>query len=126
MTGDDPEAFRARREALKSRIDPLDKDMIDGGDRGAFFDTVYDMAAGDAAGVPWADLKPKQQLEQWLASNPGNGRTAIDIACGLGDNAEAMAAAGYRTTAFDLARKAVAWARQRFPDSAVDYQVADL
>ncbi|MCB1429506.1 MAG: class I SAM-dependent methyltransferase, partial [Nitratireductor sp.] len=51
---------------------------------------------------------------------------AIDIACGLGDNAEAMAAAGYRTTAFDLARKAVAWARQRFPDSAVDYQVADL
>ena len=126
MTGDDHEAFRARREALKSRIDPLDKDMIDGGDRGAFFDTVYDMAGGDAAGVPWADLKPKQQLEQWLASNPGNGRTAIDIACGLGDNAEAMAAAGYRTTAFDLAEKAVSWARQRFPGSAVDYQVADL
>ncbi|MEZ5872574.1 MAG: class I SAM-dependent methyltransferase [Nitratireductor sp.] len=127
MSGaEDGEAFRQRREAMKQRIDPLDRHMIDGGDRYAFFNAVYAMAEGDAAGVPWADLKPKPQLEKWLAANPGNGRRAIDIACGLGDNAEALAAAGYRTTAFDLAEKAIAWARQRFPQSGVDYHVADI
>lgn len=127
MSGtEDEDTFRQRRQAMKERIDPLDRDMIDGGDRHAFFDAVYSMAEGDAAGVPWADLKPKPQLEQWLAENPGSGRRAIDIACGLGDNAEALAAAGYRAIAFDLAEKAIAWARQRFPATSVDYQVADI
>ncbi|MEZ5801166.1 MAG: hypothetical protein R3D29_12765 [Nitratireductor sp.] len=83
-----PKRF-ASAARLKIRIDPLDKNMIDGGDA-ALSSSVYDMAAGDAQAVPWADLKPKPQLQQWLASNHGNGRTAVDIACGLGDNAEAM------------------------------------
>lgn len=126
---DDPrsEAFRRRREEMKARIDPLDRDILpDNPDRKAFFDTVYDMAEGDAAAVPWADLKPKDKLVEWLTANPGEGRRAIDIACGLGDNAEAMAAAGYDTVAFDLAGKAIDWARRRFPGSPVDYRVASL
>lgn len=121
------EEFRRRREALKARINPLDKDILpDNPDRKAFFDAVYDMADGDAAAVPWADLRPKGKLVDWLADNPGEGKRAIDVACGLGDNAEAMAAAGYETTAFDLAGKAIGWARRRFPDSPVDYRAASL
>ena len=124
---EDGETFRQRRETMKEHINVLDRDQIASHpDRKAFFDTVYAQANGDEAAVPWADLQPKQQLQQWLASNPGKGRTAIDIACGLGDNAEAMAAAGYRTTAFDLAQEAISWARKRFAQSTVDYQVADL
>ncbi len=121
------EEFRRRRAALKARIDPLDRDLepdLEG--RRAFFDTVYDMAGGDAAAVPWADMRPKDKLAEWLAANPGEGRRAIDIACGLGDNAEAMAAAGYDTVAFDLAGKAIDWAKKRFPDSPVDYRTASL
>ncbi|MEO1067427.1 MAG: class I SAM-dependent methyltransferase, partial [Pseudomonadota bacterium] len=57
---------------------------------------------------------------------PGAGARAIDIACGLGDNAEAMATAGYKTTGFDIVEKAIAWASKRFPESPVDYRVADL
>lgn len=51
---------------------------------------------------------------------------ALDVACGLGDNAEALSAAGFETTAFDFSKKAVVWAKKRFPDSRVKYEVADL
>ncbi len=119
--------FRRRREEMKARIDPLDRDTLGGRpDRKASFDAVYDMAQGDPAGVPWADLRPKSHLIEWLGRNPGRQRSAIDVACGLGDNAEALAAAGYGATAFDRAERAVEWARERFPKSTVAYRVADL
>lgn len=128
MSGEeDPVEFAARREALKRRINPLDRELLDDNpDRTDFFETVYDMADGDAAGVPWADLAPKPEIAEWLTGNHGNGRTALDIACGLGDHAEAMAEAGYRTAAFDLSDKAINWARKRFPASDVDYRTANL
>lgn len=126
MSGHDDDFLR-RREAARKAVNALDAGDADGApDRAAFFNTVYEQAHGDAAFVPWADLEPKPQLLQWLARNPGEGRRAIDIACGLGDNAEALAAAGYSTAAFDLSADAIAWARRRFPDSTVDYRVADL
>jgi 2-polyprenyl-3-methyl-5-hydroxy-6-metoxy-1,4-benzoquinol methylase len=119
--------FQRRREEMRARINPLDKKyQADSPDRSAFFDAIYDTAEGDPAGVPWADLKPKEKLAEWLASNPGKSRNAIDIACGLGDNAEALAEAGYTTTAFDFSAKAIEWARERFPGSSVDYRVANL
>ncbi len=65
-------------------------------------------------------------LAEWLADHPGEGRSALDVGCGLGDNAEAIAAAGYVTTAFDIAAHAVKWAKERFPASPVDYRQADL
>jgi SAM-dependent methyltransferase len=90
------------------------------------FDAIYGEARGDGSLVPWADLKPKPALVAWLGRHPGAGGSALDIACGLGDNAEALAAAGYRTTAFDFSAQAIGWARERFPDSPVAYRVADL
>jgi SAM-dependent methyltransferase len=51
---------------------------------------------------------------------------AIDIGCGLGDNAEIIAAAGWDVTAFDLSPTATGWARRRFPGSEVSYVAADL
>lgn len=92
----------------------------------SWFDALYADAADDPARVPWADLAPKQGLTEWLSRHPGEGRRALDVGCGLGDNAEAIAAAGYATTAFDLSDHAVAWARRRFPRSPVRYQTADL
>ena len=117
----------ARRAALKSRVDAIDDALPhDAAGRAAFFNTVYETAGGDLGNVPWADQKPKDRLEAWLSAHPGAGRRGLDIACGVGDNAEAISAAGYATTAFDLAEDAVAWAKRRFPDSAVDYRVANL
>jgi len=120
-------AFMARRDAARDRIDELTG--AKGGaadDRLAWFHTVYREAGGDPAAVPWADLTPKQAIVDWLAENPGNGERALDIGCGLGDNAEALAAAGYKTEAFDLSEDAILWAKKRFPDSSVSYRTADL
>ena len=125
--GQGAEDFLARRDTARNRLDAITG--AKGGerdDRSTWFRAVYESAARDAAAVPWADLAPKQALVDWLADNPGEGRLALDVACGLGDNAEALAGAGYRTTAFDLAPEAVAWARERFPLSSVDYRAADL
>mgnify|MGYP000117917931 CR=1 FL=1 len=123
--GDDD--FMARRDAARARLDRIFGSK--GGtadDRRTWFEEVYDTAEGDPAAVPWADLKPKETLQEWLSLHPGEGRRALDIACGLGDNAEALAAAGYRTTAFDLAQAAIDWAKARFENSPVDYVQADL
>jgi SAM-dependent methyltransferase len=92
----------------------------------SWFDALYADAGGDPARVPWADLAPKQGLPEWLSRHPGERRRALDVGCGLGDNAEAIAAAGYATTAFDLSDHAVAWARRRFPQSPVTYLNANL
>ncbi len=127
MTGSAGDDFARRREEMKRRINPLDRELLAGNpDRKAFFDAVYNMADGDAAAVPWADLKPKDKIAEWLAKNPGNGKAALDIACGLGDHAEALEGAGYKTTAFDISEKAISWATQRFPDTSVDYLAANL
>lgn len=122
----DPD-FQSRRSAAKKRLDRMTGSK--GGpsdDRMAWFETVYATSEGDAAAVPWADMAPKPQLVEWLNENPGEGRRALDVACGLGDNAEAIAAAGYETTAFDLSPSAVSWAKERFSGTPVHYLAADL
>ncbi len=119
--------FLERRGKAQRQLDNLTG--AKGGDhedRHSWFEQVYERAEGDPAAVPWADLKPKDVLVDWLAANSGEGRRALDIACGLGDNAEAIAAADWKTSAFDLASGAIDWARRRFPDSLVDYSAADL
>lgn len=130
---DDPATgdFQKRRDEARQKINAMDKDVLhDAPERQGFFNAVYENAGGDPAFVPWADLKAKQQLDQWLEKNIGikssHPLKAMDVACGLGDNAEALANAGYQTTAFDLAADAIDWAKGRFPNSKVDYRTADL
>ena len=56
----------------------------------------------------------------------GEGRSAIVIGCGLGDDAEALQQLGFQVTASDIAATAIDWCHQRFPNSNVNYRVADL
>jgi SAM-dependent methyltransferase len=110
------------------------RDMLDlaaryaaAGDPTGWFEEFYSQAEGDIEKVYWADRAASPRLLDWLACHPGDGsRRAVVVGCGLGDDAEAMAAAGHRVTAFDIADSAVAMCRARYPDSGVHYQVADL
>lgn len=54
------------------------------------------------------------------------GGTALVVACGFGDDAEELRQRGYAVRAFDVSPTAIERCRLRFPDSTVDYRVADL
>ena len=121
--------FAARRAAARQRLDAIDpakSGKLDDPYRHDWFRAVYDLAEGDEAAVPWADKQAHPLLRDWLDSRPISNLRALDVGCGLGDNAEALAAAGAQTTAFDLSEDAISWAKRRFPQSRVDYRAADL
>lgn len=125
--------FAARRAEARKLLDSLDPAMQDGAGatdpaRRAWFEAVYDLAKGDPARVPWANLAAHPLSQAWVAAQAGglNGLKILDVGCGLGDNAECFAAAGVRVTAFDFVGDAITWAKQRFPASKVTYVQADL
>jgi SAM-dependent methyltransferase len=93
-----------------------------------WFEPLYRAAEAGEAVVPWDDHAASPLLVEWTASRSlsGRGRRAIVVGCGLGDDAEHVAALGFRTVAFDIAPTAIAGARRRFPGSPVEYVVADL
>jgi 2-polyprenyl-3-methyl-5-hydroxy-6-metoxy-1,4-benzoquinol methylase len=95
-------------------------------DRLRSFEEMYS-EAGDEYSVPWANLAPLPQLVEWLNGEGSKlGGAALVIGCGYGDDAEELAGQGFAVSAFDFAPTAIAHARDRFPESSVDYRVADV
>jgi SAM-dependent methyltransferase len=124
--------FAARRAKARERLNAIDPHMTPGGVeadplRRGWFEAVYALSEGDPANVPWANLAPHPLLAQWLEGQGSlQGRRALDVGCGLGDNAAALAQAGAEVTAFDLVAGAVEWARSRFPQYRIAFRAADL
>jgi SAM-dependent methyltransferase len=111
---------RARSRALARRF-------IELGDPTGWFDELYREASGDLGYISWTDGQPNPHLLSWLADQPfATGQPALVVGCGLGDDAELLARYGFSVTAFDISSEAITWARRRFPDSQVDYRIADL
>jgi SAM-dependent methyltransferase len=113
----DPVAYKKMVKSHQERDDPT-----------GWFDSIYTDAQGDHTAVFWADLEPSPYLLDWLqnCSFSHAGRKAIVIGCGVGDDAEALSEAGYEVTAFDISPEAIRLCENRYPDSRVDYLVADL
>ena len=107
---------------------PLQHYHWDKGDPTGWFEPAYAQANGDRAAIPWAEKGINPHLIEWAerTSLTGTGQTALVIGCGLGDDAEYLASLGFAVTAFDISPTAVAWCRQRFPHSPVNYLAADL
>jgi hypothetical protein len=114
-------------ENSKLATQRLAKAYADRGNPNGWFEEFYAWAGGDIHKVYWADLEPNPLLLDWIKKNPALAdKRAITIGCGLGDDAEALMLNGYRVLAFDISSSAIAMCRQRYPDSTVDYIVADL
>jgi len=93
-----------------------------------WFERLYAAAETGDAIVPWDREAPHPLLLQWVEEHgvDGTGRRAVVVGAGPGHDAELLAGLGFATVAFDVSETAVRAARARFPDSRVDYVVADL
>ena len=100
---------------------------VQAGEPTAWFETLYAGGRRGEIDMPWDRAQPLPLLRDWLqAEDPGADRSSVVVGCGLGVDAEFVAAHGFRTTAFDISRTAIRTAQQRHPDSAVDYRTADM
>jgi SAM-dependent methyltransferase len=110
----------------------------------AWFERLYAAADAGEADVPWDKGAPHHLLEGWARDRgisgggrradtwardrgiSAGGRRALVVGCGMGRDSEYLAGLGFATVAFDFSPTAIAAVRRRFPDSPVQYRVADL
>lgn len=117
-----------RRAEGKRRADALRERYRRSDNPSGWFDACYRDAAGDAFLVPWGHETARPELVEWVDRLPAERRKgrALDVACGLGDNAALLARAGFDVTAFDISPTAVEWASSRFEDLSIEWRAADL
>lgn len=106
----------------------LAQQYTDAGKPMEWFEVLYAQAKEGEAIVPWAELKANPNLIQWfdLYEIQGQGKTALTIGCGLGDDVEELAHRGFQVIGFDLSKSAIEWCKSRFSNSLAQYSVADL
>ena len=116
---DDERILETRRLAAAGRDDD---------DPTAWFERLYAAAEAGDATVPWDRGGPHPLLRDWISARRfvGDGRRALVVGSGLGDDAELIGSAGFDTVAFDISPTAVATARRRYPDSPVEYVVRSM
>jgi SAM-dependent methyltransferase len=112
----------------RARVRELAAEYTQSGNQLGWFEALYAEAGNDNAAIPWADMEPNPRLLEFWQKHPLEtaGKRALVIGCGLGDDSEQLAAWGFRTTAFDISPTAIAATRKRYPESKVEYAVADL
>ena len=118
----------ARRDEARASARLLARKAVEEGRPVAWFEDLYREAQEGSAVIPWADGVANPVMTAFAGRLPflsPRGR-ALVVGCGLGDDAEWLAAQGWQVTAFDVAPTAVQGCRVRFPGSPVDYRVADL
>jgi len=109
-------------------IGRIRKDFFENQDFIGWFEAVYASAEDGTGFVPWAHMEPNPQLVVWSeeVDLQGNGKKALVVGCGLGDDAEYLAERGFAVTAFDISETAIEGCKKRFPETTVAYQVMDL
>lgn len=115
-------------EERRARARELAAEFADRGDSVGWFDAFYKEAGGDNEQIPWADLEPNKFFKTWAddVELKGNGRTALVVGCGLGDDAKFLDDLGFKVTAFDISPTAIEWAKRLHADTDIKFEVADL
>jgi SAM-dependent methyltransferase len=112
----------------RERTKELAGEFIERGDALGWFDALYREAEGDNEKIPWADLEPNKFLRRFAEKTnlQGNGRKALVVGCGLGDDAKYLYDLGFKVTAFDISETAINWAKKLHADTDIDFHAADL
>ena len=117
-----------KREDARERTKEIADEFAAKGDAFGWFDALYSEADGNMENIPWADMKPNRFLADFAAktSLTGNGRKALVVGCGLGDDARFLFDLGFKVSAFDISPKAIEWARKLHKDTDIQFEVMDL
>lgn len=112
----------------RARTRELQAEFAERGDPTGWFEALYKESAGDNELIPWADLEPNRFFRTWAESTglKGDGRTALVVGCGLGDDAKYLYDLGFRVTAFDISPTAIEWARRLYGDTNIQFETCDL
>lgn len=112
----------------RARVRELAAEYTKKGNQLGWFEALYQEAERGESVVPWGDGAPNPGLLEFWQKHPLEtaGKKALVIGCGLGDDSEQLAAWGFKTTAFDISKTAIAATKKRYPNSKVEYAVVDL
>jgi SAM-dependent methyltransferase len=112
----------------RARTREIQAEFAARGDVLGWFEALYKESAGNTELIPWADLEPNKYFRTWAESVglKGDGRSALVVGCGLGDDAKYLSDLGFKVTAFDISTTAIEWARRLYGDADIQFEVADL
>lgn len=118
----------ARKAEAQARVKEIQAEFAGRGDVLGWFEALYKEAGDDNAKIPWADLEPNSYFKAWAESVDlrGEGRKALVVGCGLGDDARYLYDLGFDVTAFDISPSAIAWARRLAEGREIEFEVMDL
>lgn len=116
------------KEERRERLRALAAEFEARGDTLGWFEAFYKESAGDIDQIPWADLEPNCYFRAWAESTglKGDGRKALVVGCGLGDDAKYLHELGFKVTAFDISPTAIEWAKKLYGDADIEFVTADL
>lgn len=112
----------------RARARELAAEFAEQGDPTGWFDALYKESAGDTEQIPWGDLAANKYFKAFAEKIDlkGNGRKALVVGCGLGDDAVYLDDLGFDVTAFDISPTAIEWAKRLYADRNIQFEVADL
>jgi len=112
----------------RARTKQLQTEFASRGDITGWFEVLYKESEGNNELIPWADLEPNLYLRRWVEANGllGDGRSALVVGCGLGDDARYLHDLGFKVTGFDISPTAIDWARRLHAETDIQFEVADL
>ncbi|MGE3466860.1 MAG: class I SAM-dependent methyltransferase [Pyrinomonadaceae bacterium] len=115
-------------EKLRERVREIASEHYERGDVLGWFEALYQEANGDNEIIPWADLEPNSYFRMWAETSglKGEGRSALVVGCGLGDDARYLYDLGFEVTAFDISPTAIEWAKRLHSDTGIRFEVCDL
>ncbi len=116
------------KETARENARKIAADFAEHGDVTGWFDALYREAAGNSEHIPWGDLEPNKFLRAWAEETGlrGEGRKALVVGCGLGDDARYLYDLGFKVTAFDISPTAIDWAKRLHEDTDIEFHVGNL
>ncbi len=116
------------KEKARERTKEIAAEFAEQNDAVGWFDVLYSEAAGNTENIPWADLEPNRFLADYAEKIElrGEGKTALVVGCGLGDDARFLYDLGFRVSAFDISPTAIDWARKLHKETDIRFEVMDL